>query len=218
MNAQVKNLFLSVLSVITLSACLIGCDTSYDATEATYYTPPLPEYETDTDAEIATSPTEESTESPAEAPTQSSHTHTWESATCTRPTTCSTCGETKGDASGHAWRDATCTDAKRCMECDTTEGSAKGHSWTEATCTSPKHCSSCGTSEGSALGHSYSGGKCTRCGTADPNYVADTMVWIPTKGGTKYHRNEDCSNMNGPIQVTKSEAISQGFDACKRCY
>ena len=44
------------------------------------------------------------------------------------------------------------------------------------------------------------------------------MVWIPTKGGKKYHKSSDCSNMDGPRKVTLSEAKSLGFTACKRCY
>lgn len=46
----------------------------------------------------------------------------------------------------------------------------------------------------------------------------DEMVWIPTKGGTKYHRTATCSGMDGPRQVTKTEAGRLGFDACKKCY
>lgn len=45
-----------------------------------------------------------------------------------------------------------------------------------------------------------------------------TMVWIPTKGGKKYHKSSDCSNMDEPKYVTLSEAKSLGFTACKRCY
>ncbi len=44
------------------------------------------------------------------------------------------------------------------------------------------------------------------------------MVWIPTKGGKKYHKSSDCSNMDDPRNVTLSEAKSLGFTACKRCY
>lgn len=46
----------------------------------------------------------------------------------------------------------------------------------------------------------------------------DNLVWIPTKGGTKYHRSEDCSNMNGPRQVTIEEAEALGYSPCKKCY
>ncbi len=45
----------------------------------------------------------------------------------------------------------------------------------------------------------------------------DTMVWIPTNGGTKYHSKSSCSKMKNPDYVTKSEAISKGFEPCKRC-
>lgn len=52
--------------------------------------------------------------------------------------------------------------------------------------------------------------------------VADTgsgmMVWIPTKGGTKYHSHSSCSGMKGPEQVTLETALARGFTACKKCY
>lgn len=44
------------------------------------------------------------------------------------------------------------------------------------------------------------------------------MVWIPTKGGKKYHRKPTCSGMNGPENVTKAEAETRGFTPCKKCY
>ncbi|MEA5134618.1 MAG: DUF4236 domain-containing protein [Candidatus Fimivivens sp.] len=44
------------------------------------------------------------------------------------------------------------------------------------------------------------------------------MVWIPTKGGTKYHTSSTCSNMNGPHQVTLEEAKAAGFEPCGRCH
>lgn len=43
-------------------------------------------------------------------------------------------------------------------------------------------------------------------------------VWIPTNGGTKYHRSSGCSGMKGPRNVSTSEAQSLGFTACKKCY
>lgn len=42
-------------------------------------------------------------------------------------------------------------------------------------------------------------------------------VWIPTKGGKKYHTNSGCSNMNGPEHVTIEEAKNRGFTPCKKC-
>lgn len=45
----------------------------------------------------------------------------------------------------------------------------------------------------------------------------ETKVWIPIHGGVKYHAKATCSNMKDPDEVTVREAISKGFDACKRC-
>ena len=48
--------------------------------------------------------------------------------------------------------------------------------------------------------------------------VTESLVWIPVNGGTKYHSKASCSNMKDPIQVTLSEAVSKGFEPCKRCH
>lgn len=42
------------------------------------------------------------------------------------------------------------------------------------------------------------------------------MVWLP-KSGKKYHSHAGCSNMKNPRQVTREEAISKGFEPCKKC-
>ena len=46
---------------------------------------------------------------------------------------------------------------------------------------------------------------------------SEEMVWIP-KTGSKYHNRSSCSNMKNPSQVTKSQAISWGYEPCKKCY
>lgn len=43
-------------------------------------------------------------------------------------------------------------------------------------------------------------------------------VWIPTHGGTKYHRRSTCSGMENPEKTTKEDAIRRGFEPCQRCY
>lgn len=58
----------------------------------------------------------------------------------------------------------------------------------------------------------------TSSSSAPPVQSQEEMVWIPTKGGTKYHSRSNCSNMIDPDYVTKDYAISQGFEACKRCH
>ena len=45
----------------------------------------------------------------------------------------------------------------------------------------------------------------------------ETMVWLP-QSGTKYHSRSDCSGMNGASEVTKSQAESNGFTPCKKCW
>ncbi|MDD3410788.1 MAG: hypothetical protein PHY12_08240 [Eubacteriales bacterium] len=46
----------------------------------------------------------------------------------------------------------------------------------------------------------------------------ETMVWVPTKGGTKYHSSETCSNMKEPRSIPLSQAEAEGFTPCKRCH
>lgn len=45
------------------------------------------------------------------------HTHTWIEATCTAPKTCSTCGETEGEALGHDMQPATGDQPAMCSRC-----------------------------------------------------------------------------------------------------
>ena len=151
-------------------------------------TTPTNETTTTPTTESSTTPTIEPTTAPT---TEPPHTHNFNAATCTTPKTCS-CGTTEGEANGHNWKDATCSD--------------------------PKTCTVCGTTSGLTAGHNFSNGKCTTCGKADPDYNHETMVWIPTNGGTKYHTHAGCSNMEDPEQVTQSEAESRGFTPCKRCH
>jgi len=151
-------------------------------------TTPTNETTTTSTTESSTTPTIEPTSAPT---TETPHTHTFNAATCTAPKTCS-CGATEGEPNGHNWKDATCSD--------------------------PKICTVCGTTSGLTAGHNFSNGKCTTCGKADPDYNHETMVWIPTNGGTKYHTHAGCSNMEDPEQVTQSEAESRGFTPCKRCH
>lgn len=47
--------------------------------------------------------------------------------------------------------------------------------------------------------------------------VQKTMVWI-SDGGTKYHRRSSCSKMKNPQQIELEQAISWGYESCKRCH
>lgn len=92
------------------------------------------------------------------------------------------------------------------------------HEFTEATCTAPKTCSVCKATEGKALGHTYANGLCTQCNAKEPDPSTDVMVWIPTRGGIRYHTDASCSDMDGPVEVTVTEAEAQGFTPCAKCY
>ena len=118
--------------------------------------------------------------------------HSWEEATCAAPKHCSVCGMTQGEALEHTPGaaakenevEATCKAGGsydlvvRCTACGgilstehkTTE--AEEHAWDDADCNNPKTCKNCGAEEGEALGHDYRKGVCSRCGAADPDYVA----------------------------------------------
>ena len=117
-------------------------------------------------------------------------THNWNDATCTKPKTCSVCGETSGSALGHKWNAATCTEPKTCKVCGTKYGSALGHSWNDATCTKPKTCTTCGETSGVALGHRWKDATCTEpktckvCGTKYGSALGHIEVVIPGYAAT----------------------------------
>lgn len=43
------------------------------------------------------------------------------------------------------------------------------------------------------------------------------MVWVP-QSGSKYHSNSSCSGMKNPRQISKEDAIAQGYEPCSKCY
>ena len=47
----------------------------------------------------------------------------------------------------------------------------------------------------------------------------ETQVWLSATG-SKYHSRNNCGNMNPDTarQVTESDAISQGYEKCKKCW
>lgn len=46
----------------------------------------------------------------------------------------------------------------------------------------------------------------------------DKLVWQPIGGGTKYHWEPDCSNMEGPRLVPMDLAEYMGYTRCLRCF
>ena len=53
----------------------------------------------------------------------------------------------------------------------------------------------------------------------DTSYTQGRMVWISATG-SKYHSIPDCGNMNPDkaTQETESQALSLGYEACKKCW
>jgi hypothetical protein len=51
----------------------------------------------------------------------------------------------------------------------------------------------------------------------EPKQTQNEVVWI-VNTGNKYHKDKSCSQMVEPYTISKSDAISQGYEACKKCY
>lgn len=52
---------------------------------------------------------------------------------------------------------------------------------------------------------------------SQPERFAGSTVWV-SQTGSKYHSNPSCSGMKNPSQLSRTEAESQGYTPCKRCY
>ena len=49
------------------------------------------------------------------------------------------------------------------------------------------------------------------------NNQVERTVYI-TNNGSKYHSNPNCGNIKNPIKISLSEAESQGYEPCKKCF
>lgn len=75
----------------------------------------------------------------------------------------------------HSWKSATCEAPKTCSKCGATEGEAAGHKWKAANCEAPKTCTVCGATDGDQPVHTYKNGLCA-CGAREWGYGAWTYV------------------------------------------
>ena len=50
-----------------------------------------------------------------------------------------------------------------------------------------------------------------------PTKEANNYVWV-SRNGSKYHSYAGCSDMKSPSKIKKTEAVSKGYTACKKCY
>lgn len=46
----------------------------------------------------------------------------------------------------------------------------------------------------------------------------DFTVWVPMRGGQKYHLRAECSGMIEPREMCAANAEALGFTPCKRCW
>ena len=55
--------------------------------------------------------------------------------------------------------------------------------------------------------------------TTEDTTPVGAMVWISATG-SKYHSIPDCGNMNpaNARQETESQALAEGYEACKECF
>lgn len=175
-------------------------------------TPVDPEPSTPTDTNTTT-PTNPRPTTPPETPTEPKPTtppstpvepeptvppcsHSYSAATCTKPKTCTLCGQTEGSALGHSYTAATCTTPKTCTRCGNTTGKAAGHSWKEATCTTPATCTSCQKTSGEPAGHSMLYTKCEVCGTSDFSCLSQQPYSIKACYDSKTGESYDVENVS----------------------
>ena len=117
-KGKLKLIIVIILALVTMFTAPNTEANAPDDTTATTTT----EASTDSTVKSTSETTAASTTEPTTAPTTDPpHTHSFSSATCTAPKTCS-CGATEGEANGHNWKDATYTSPKTCTVCGTTEG------------------------------------------------------------------------------------------------
>lgn len=141
--------------------------------------------------------------------------------------------ETKDESSEnkheHSFVSATCVEPKTCSSCGEKVGNANGHSWKAATCLAPKTCSVCNKTEGSKTNHAYTNGKCSVCGAKNPEESTSSTVQentnsqivYTTKTGKRYHSSKTCSslsNANAIYESTLSQAKDKGLTPCATCH
>ncbi|MGN0777738.1 MAG: hypothetical protein ACI4MJ_01190 [Aristaeellaceae bacterium] len=70
---------------------------------------------------------------------------------------------------------------------------------------------------GIAHGYDLAQGSASVSSAPSNDVSSEPLVWIPTKGGTKYHKKESCSNMKSPLQVSLTVAKQKGYTPCSKC-
>lgn len=150
------------------------------------------------------------------------HVHTWVSATCTEPKTCSECHEVDGEPLGHKGGTATCTAKAICSRCNQAYGEMLPHEWQDATCTIAKKCKNCNLTEGEKLGHKGGTATCkdpAQCDVCHQSYGAlGAHKWIDATCTTP-KTCEVCKTTEGKENGHAWELVSGTTNQykCKNC-
>lgn len=109
--------------------------------------------------------------------------HTWLTASCQMPQTCSACGLTEGTTLPHDFAVVvtapTCVTGgftlRTCRSCGFQEQvdpvAALGHSWAPATCETLQTCKVCAATTGELADHVFEKGTCVVCGAVDESFL-----------------------------------------------
>ena len=145
--------------------------------------------------------------------------HSFSSATCTVPPTCTLCGITDGAPNGHSFAVATCQAPKTCTGCGVTEGEIGAHAWKGASCLSARTCDTCGLTDGEALGHDWPATLCTLdklCKSCGEKKAAEEHTWN-TNECEKIRICEVCEFLGEklPHDLVPVTCTTDGY--CQRC-
>ena len=127
--------------------------------------------------------------------------HTFTSATCENPKTCTVCGKEEGDTLPHTPSEATCILPPICTVCKKVCGTALGHKYRDATCIAPKTCEVCGDTRGNvSKTHNYEAASCEK-----PKTCKDCLI---TEGEPLPHDFEKATCIYP--KICKSCGVSDG--------
>lgn len=118
------------------------------------------------------------------------HTHTWQSATCAAPQTCTECGKTEGVALSHTWVGASCTKSSFCSVCGATQGDALGHTVNEWKVVSDSTCADVGKETGDCA---ICGQVCERDISLKDHSAGEWVVSVQPTADKKGVRVKNCA-------------------------
>ena len=149
--------------------------------------------------------------------------HSYEEASCEKPSQCMVCGKIKQNAIGHQWIQATCLNPKTCNVCKKTEGPIAEHMWVDATCKEAAHCSVCGKEEGSTLEHTVVEDKgydatCEKEGLTDGSHcsVCNKVLEEQKEINKAEHTWTEPTKKSPKTCIVCGETVGEKLKGCKK--